>query len=117
MAATVLPVWTLGELMEKARRDARISTQQMADILRVSPKTINNYESGRTSPNRATLLVWIETVRQPWFTIDGIRDLLPSGLPWMHTRPVQLRLFNNDLEPYVDDDDPPSFPVTLPDAA
>lgn len=102
MAATALPVWTLPELLTKARRDAGITKQQMADVLRVSTKTINNYErgpaAGGTSMNRATLLVWIDTCKQPWFTLEGISDLLPGGLPWITAAPVQLCLFDLPMQ-------------------
>lgn len=94
--ATPLPLWTLGELMEKARRDARISTAQMAFHFGVHRKTINNWESGRTHPSRADIFVWAERCNQPWFTLDGIRDLLRDGLRWITDRADQLTLFGED---------------------
>lgn len=93
---TPLPTWTLEELLTKARREARLSKEQMAEVLGVSLKTINNYEGGRTHPNRATLRVWIDTCKLPWFTLDGIRDLLGPDSRWITDPAVQLTLFHDD---------------------
>lgn len=95
---TPLPVWTLGELMEKARRDAGISTAQMADILNVTPKTINNYEANRTHPSRAVIMAWSSICDQAWFTLDGISDLLRVDSPWITAPADQLSLFDDDSD-------------------
>lgn len=106
---TPLPTWTLGELMEKARRDANVSTAEMASYLGVNPKTINNYEANRTHPSRSTIMAWAAKCEQPWFTVEGIRDLLATSLRWVTTLPGQLSfasLLFTDLSPV---DAPPAI--------
>lgn len=93
--ATPLPLWTLGELMEKARRDAKVSTTDMAVYFGVHRKTINNWESGRTHPSRADVRVWAERCNQPWFSLDGISDLLRDDSRWITERADQLTLFDD----------------------
>lgn len=106
----LLPSWTLGELMEKARRDAHISTADMALHFGVTRKTINNWEANRSTPSRAVLLVWAQRCDQPWFTAEGIRDLLVLTSPWITALPGQLEFADvrlGDAVP-VDDEDTPA---------
>lgn len=42
--------WTLGELIAKARRDARLEQTDLADAIGVSRNTVSNYERGRSMP-------------------------------------------------------------------
>ena len=42
--------WSLGELIAKARRDARLEQTELADAVGVSRNTISNYERGRSMP-------------------------------------------------------------------
>lgn len=97
--ANPLPLWTLGELMEKARRDAKVSTSEMALYFGVHRKTINNWEAGRTHPSRADIRTWAERCNQPWFTLEGIRDLLGGDFRWITDPAVQLSLFDDDSVP------------------
>jgi transcriptional regulator with XRE-family HTH domain len=53
-----VPRFTRGDRMAKARRDAGISTGEMARFLDVSPATIGNYEHDRTAPMLGTLRSW-----------------------------------------------------------
>jgi transcriptional regulator with XRE-family HTH domain len=56
--------------MWKARRDAGIGSAAMAELLGVSPNTVTNYESGRTSPPPTTVQVWAQVtgVDLSWLT-------------------------------------------------
>jgi len=55
---TRTPVWTIADRMGKARREAGLSTAEMADLLGVSRQTVGNWEAGRVKPSKATLLAW-----------------------------------------------------------
>lgn len=52
------PEWTLGDRLAKARRAAGYSVNAAAAHFGLNPKTINNYESDRTTPGRAVVLQW-----------------------------------------------------------
>jgi transcriptional regulator with XRE-family HTH domain len=51
-------VWTLGDVLSKARRQAGISVAEMAQQLGVSPKTINNIEHDRIAVRRAYIVAY-----------------------------------------------------------
>lgn len=48
MSDTIIPTWTLGDRLSKARIQAGIGVQQMADLLACSRTTVANYEHDRT---------------------------------------------------------------------
>jgi transcriptional regulator with XRE-family HTH domain len=85
---TQLPVWTLGERMAKARESAGLSRLEMADELRVTERTIRNYEGGITRVSRDTVMAyssltgvpvwWIEA--DPRFEVD-LRSRCSSTVP------------------------------------
>ena len=43
------------EILKKLRKSRGLSTSQLANIIHVSSRTIENYESGKTSPDFETL--------------------------------------------------------------
>jgi transcriptional regulator with XRE-family HTH domain len=45
-----IPVFTFGERLEKARKDAGILQDEMAERFDVSPATISNWETGARKP-------------------------------------------------------------------
>ena len=47
---TRIPDWTLGERLEKARKEAGLKQEDMAAIMDVSPATISNWETGARKP-------------------------------------------------------------------
>jgi transcriptional regulator with XRE-family HTH domain len=68
MSTYRIPVWTTGERMAKARRDAGLSQAQMADLLTtperpVSKQTVSNWEKGVNQPRhfQQVLDQWAET--------------------------------------------------------
>jgi transcriptional regulator with XRE-family HTH domain len=68
----MIPQFTLGDRLAKARETAGISVQDMADRLGVSRTTVSNYEHERTEPNRATLRAWEAETRVPmWWLVNG----------------------------------------------
>lgn len=53
-----IPQWTLGERLRKAREDAEMSQQQLADLVGISRRSVSAYESGDSTPRRPVLLAW-----------------------------------------------------------
>lgn len=43
------------EILKKLRKSKGLSTEQVANMVHVSKRTIENYESGKTSPDYETL--------------------------------------------------------------
>lgn len=54
------PEWTLADRMRKARIDAGLTAQQIADAIGISRKSVTNYETGATHPLRPILAAWAE---------------------------------------------------------
>ena len=48
----IIPAWTFGDRVRKAREKAGLTQAEMADLLHVSRKTLNHYELDRTQPQR-----------------------------------------------------------------
>lgn len=71
MTATRTPTWTLGEHLAKARKDAEISVQQMADRLGVSRNTITNYEADRVHVSRSVVMAYASTCDVPLSWLDA----------------------------------------------
>lgn len=53
-----VPEWTLGERMAKARREASVGRQEMADEIGVGVRTLERYESDVTKPKDGLLKTW-----------------------------------------------------------
>lgn len=60
-----IPQWTLADRMRKARREAGMTPEEMADALQVSAVTVRNYETERTRPSHPTLVVWAQVSGVP----------------------------------------------------
>lgn len=77
-----LPDWNQGERLRKARQTADLSLDDMADHLGCTPRTIRNYESGATRPNRATLMAWAALTDVPlWWLSDAPERAVTRGYP------------------------------------
>ncbi len=75
------PRWTIGDRMAKARRDAGLSQQEMADLLTtpeqpVSKQTVSNWENGKNQPRRLRerLDQWCEITHTPLAWILDLPD-------------------------------------------
>jgi transcriptional regulator with XRE-family HTH domain len=66
-----LPDWNLGERLHKARSTAGFTSDNLAAHLGCSERTIRNYESGATRPNRATLMAWATLTDVPLWWLDN----------------------------------------------
>lgn len=58
MAAHIIPTWTLGDRLAKARDCAGLTNHEMADALGVSRNTVTNWETGHTQPKRYAVEAW-----------------------------------------------------------
>jgi transcriptional regulator with XRE-family HTH domain len=77
----VVPPWTLQDRLQKSLQYSGVSKEAMAEELRVSLATLNNYLAGRSPVRRSVLLhwaqvtgvdpVWLETGTPPTGEITG----------------------------------------------
>lgn len=56
--AAVIPEWTLGDRLRKAREHAGLSQMQMYAETGIARSSIVRYENGQAVPSRAMLLSW-----------------------------------------------------------
>lgn len=66
----VVPTFTLGDRLRKARETAGLEVGQLAEVIGVHRQSISNYESGRTSPRRPVLRMWalVTGVDEAWLS-------------------------------------------------
>lgn len=77
-----IPQWTLGEKLRKAREDAELQQQQLADKIGISRRSVSAYENDDSIPSRPVLLSWALAtgVRLRWLKDDAPRtDAEPGG--------------------------------------
>lgn len=83
MAAPMIsdPVLTLGERLAKARKDARLDQQQIAEQLGVSRPTVSHWERNRSEPNVTHAARWAEItgVSFGWLAGVAIRSRCSSA--------------------------------------
>lgn len=63
---TVIPQWTTGDRLAKAREAAGVSRDEMAALLGVHINTVGNYERDHTRPTLAVLRVWSSRCEVPF---------------------------------------------------
>jgi transcriptional regulator with XRE-family HTH domain len=91
--------WSLGDRMDKARRQAGITVAEMARLLQVDVKTVGNWTADRVVPTVATIGEWARITGQPVERITGGRPpqrrrCVPagqqeSGSTWVRTLSIQ----------------------------
>ena len=54
----IVPEWTQGDYLRKARDIADLTVKQLAQRTGISGKSINNYEADRYAPRRPSLIAW-----------------------------------------------------------
>lgn len=62
MADTFVPQWTLQDRLRKARIEAGLDQQAVADRLFVSRRTVVRWENGETVPNADMLKLFAEAI-------------------------------------------------------
>ena len=58
MSDVIIPAWTIGDRMAKARRAAGITTTAMCDYLGIHRNSCNAYEHDRARPPKAIVRLW-----------------------------------------------------------
>lgn len=72
MSDLMIPTWTLGDRMQKAREAAGISTAiDMAGRMGVSERTIRNWEQGSTEPKRPAVIAYASITGVPLWWLAG----------------------------------------------
>ncbi len=66
-----VPEWTLGDRLRKAREEAGLSVQGMADALYRSRNTVGNYEADRSRPTAAIVKAWALRTGVPLAWLQG----------------------------------------------
>jgi transcriptional regulator with XRE-family HTH domain len=81
----LVPQWTVGDRLRKARELTGMTQQQWADEIGVSRGTVANYEAERQAPKRPVLLAWSMAagVELAWLR-DGISETTDQKTPENH---------------------------------
>ena len=89
----MVPKWTLGDRLTKARHCAEVSQQEMADYLGLSRPALSYYETGVSMPKLGTLRLWaLRTgVSLDWLRYgdEGTEGNVKSSCSWI--RPDRRR--------------------------
>lgn len=81
----VVPQWTVGDRLHKARTWAGISVESMAEDIGRSTRTIRNYEADVTVPPLLVLRQYAYRTRVPlWWLMAGEIDDPNGGRPLSH---------------------------------
>jgi transcriptional regulator with XRE-family HTH domain len=72
-----VPEFTLGDRLTKARNDAGISQEQMADLVGCSRRTIVRYENGQSDVPRGVVLAYCVST---WTKLSWLDPDWPEGL-------------------------------------
>lgn len=77
----VIPEWTTGDRLRKAREFAGLSQSQMAEQIGISRGSVGHYESGRYTPSRPVFIAWaLRTgVELAWLVGESMPDGPPAA--------------------------------------
>ena len=80
-AAGVIPAWTTGDRLRKARELAGMGQQEMADEIGISRRSVSAYEGGGSIPKRPVLLSWALRTGVPleWLRSGTAETPRPGG--------------------------------------
>lgn len=96
VTALVIPEWSRGDRMRKARESKGIGVQEMAHLLVRGRSTIRNYESDATSPPPHVVRRWAELCEVP---VDWLDDNIAQSVLTYEVPGDQLSLLDNDAQP------------------
>lgn len=76
----IVPEWTLGDRLRKARETADLEQIELARDIGVSRNTVANYERGKTTARRPVVLAWAVRCGVPieWLWTGRVPE---SGVP------------------------------------
>ena len=92
MSTPLIPRWTTGDRLRKAREAAGLERTELAVRLGIHRNSIRNYEIGRSGPNRWLVKAWAEETDVPlWWLLDdevtddggGVASPFPIEYPWV----------------------------------
>lgn len=66
-----VPEWTLGDRLRKARTWAGLTTEELAEDLDVTSRTVTNYETDHTRPRRPVVALWALRTGVAFEWLDG----------------------------------------------
>ena len=66
-----IPTWTLADRLRKAREDANLTQQELAELTGISHTSIKNYEGGKRTPRVLYLRAWSEATGVPACWLDS----------------------------------------------
>lgn len=78
--AGVVPAWTLGDKLRKAREHAGLSQTELEALTGISRRSIVSYEGGGRAPRRPQLVAWAVATGVPLAWLED-HDGGPGGRP------------------------------------
>ena len=93
-----IPQWDVADRLRKALREAHMSTEEMADYLDVSRRSIGNWLSGRIKPSTRTMRLWaLRTgVQYEWLCHDDFTPCGPGTPVDLHEHKVITGRYRNE---------------------
>jgi len=88
--AGVVPVWTQGDLLRKAREHAQLEQGDLAQRLGVSRQTVSNAERGTRRPRRALVMAWAMATGVSLAWLESAPPTTPTGPAADVVRPLGL---------------------------
>lgn len=80
-AGAVVPAWTAGDRLRKAREHAGYSQGALSELIDVSTRSIQKYEGDKYPPKRHVVVSWSLACGVPvqWLVDGSVPDSPPSG--------------------------------------
>lgn len=75
----LIPEWTLGDRLRKAREHAGLKQAELAQIIGIARSSVVSYESDRTAPSRPVVLSWSLATGVPAEWVLGWNPVLTSA--------------------------------------
>lgn len=87
-------------IYQKARKKTRLTQEQAAEALHVSPKTVKAWEQGQRIPTNADVMYMCEIYGTPWLALDHLRatadmlQVLPDAITLQELPTAAITLYN-----------------------
>jgi transcriptional regulator with XRE-family HTH domain len=76
----VIPDWTLGDRLRKAREARGLSQTELSEMADISRRSISKYEADEAMPRRPQLLAWAMATGVPTDWLEQGESVRPKGL-------------------------------------